>query len=402
MVAQARLSQRIRANQARAITGATAPTVPSSATSPHPIESSMAPEGSRPRSPPIDVGSEDTRSRTRLQNQPASVSPIRFRSDESSSGGLLTRRRRRGKSPMGPNTRSRSQSLALGQSVSAALEDRRGMEMLSNVSDCWRRAREDLRAPNHLTTVQAGENSSPIGRCLPTVLFLVPNPVKNLGSYTMRPACLATKLPYFRVPLLAWRNMLLTRLSSLSLKCVEFRRNQLVSERKNNDMRIKIGEVTARAESLESQRAVLEARVKELEDKMASEISKATESGKEVGFAAGHSAGKIAGAIEGRAEFLNSDDFAARIREARIQGACDFIKAPAFDTALEIRAADYLVQGFDRCKAQASSLKGFAPDFDIAKFDPSLDGNMQPFPKEAASPQREDEFTVLLDEIENM
>ncbi|KAL2250255.1 UNVERIFIED_CONTAM: hypothetical protein Sindi_2499200 [Sesamum indicum] len=103
------------------------------------------------------------------------------------------------------------------------------------------------------------------------------------------------------------------------------------------------------------------------------------ESGKEIGFAAGHAAGKIAGAIEGRAEYLNSDDFSTRIREARIQGTRDFIKAPAFGTALEIKAADYLMQGFHRCKAQVSTLNGFVPEFDATMLDPGLDGKMQPF-----------------------
>ncbi|KAL2230808.1 UNVERIFIED_CONTAM: hypothetical protein Sindi_1675200 [Sesamum indicum] len=78
--------------------------------------------------------------------------------------------------------------------------------------------------------------------------------------------------------------------------------------------------------------------------------------GKEEGFSAGHAAGKIAGAIEGQEEFLKSEDFAARIREARFQGARDFMKAPAFECALEIKAADFLMQAFERCKAQVATL----------------------------------------------
>ncbi|KAL2237268.1 UNVERIFIED_CONTAM: hypothetical protein Sindi_0918500 [Sesamum indicum] len=163
-------------------------------------------------------------------------------------------------------------------------------------------------------------------------------------------------------------------------------------------MRLKVEEATARAESSEAQRAVLEARIKELEEKMDSEVSKATELGREAGFTVGHAAGKI----DGRAEFLCSDEFSARIREARLSGAHDFIRAPSFDTALEIRAADYLVQGFDRCKAQVSTLKGFVPDFDLAKLDPSLDGDMRPFPEDPAASPKEDEFASLLDDIENM
>ncbi|KAL2252708.1 UNVERIFIED_CONTAM: hypothetical protein Sindi_0065500 [Sesamum indicum] len=406
MVGQARLTQRIRAARARSNVEIAVPAVPSSATSPHPIEGSMIPEGSRPRSPPIEIGSEDTRSRTRPRDvQPGSRSPNRSRTDESSPGGLLTRRRRRGKSPMGPNTRIRSESLAVGPSVSAAPGDRRGMEMLSDVSECWRKAREDLRAPNHLAAARVEEKFVADWNVSPNSSILGSQSSQEsweLYNATCLPCDQAVIIqsPFTRLEEHAAHSLIQAAnfVCSLSLKCAGFRRNQLATERINNDMRIKIGEVTARAESLETQRVVLETRVKELEEKMVSEISKATELGREAGFTAGHSAGKV----EGRAEFLSSNDFANRIREARIQGARDFLKAPAFDTALEIRVADYLVQGFERCKAQVSTLQGYAPDFDLSKLDPGVDGNMQPFPEEDSPPEGEDEFAVLLDEIENM
>ncbi|KAL2226042.1 UNVERIFIED_CONTAM: hypothetical protein Sindi_1962900 [Sesamum indicum] len=395
MVGQARLTQRIRAIRARSNAAVAAPAVPSSATSPHPVEGPIIPESSRPRSPPIEVGSEDTRSRTRSRvAQPGSGSPNRSRTDESEPGGLITRRRRRDKSPMEPNTRARAQPLAVGSSVSAAPGDRRGLEMLSDISECWRKAREDLRAPNHPTAARVGEKFVPDWNVSPNSSELY-----NATCLPFDQAALIQSL-FTHLEEHAAHSLIQTAnfVRSLSLKCAGFRRNQLVSERANVDMRIKVGEVTARAESLETQRAVLESRVKELEEKMASEILKATELGREAGFTAGCSTGKV----EGREEFLNSDDFANRLREACIQGARDFLKAPAFDTALEIRAADYLVQGFERCKAQVSTLQGYVPDFDLSKLDPGVDGNMQPFPEEDSPPVGEDEFAVLLDEIENM
>ncbi|KAL2252450.1 UNVERIFIED_CONTAM: hypothetical protein Sindi_0039700 [Sesamum indicum] len=404
MVGQSRLAQRIRANRARPSAGEAAP-VPSSATSPRPVESSVAPQGNQPRSPPIDIGSEDTRSHTRPLNQPVPASSDRSHTGESGSGGLLPRRRRRGKSPVGPNTRSRSQSLALGHSVSAALDDRRGREMLNDISDCWKKAREDLRAPNHLMPPPVEERFVPNWNVSPnsTVLGSHSGQVSwELFNASCLPRDQAALLqnPFTRLEEHAAHSLVQAAnlVRGLSLKCAGFRRNQLVAERSNSDMRLKVEEATARAENSEAQRAVLEARIKELEEKMASEVSKATESGREAGFAAGHAAGKV----DGRAEFLCSDEFSARIREARLSGARDFIRAPSFDTALEIRAADYLVQGFDRCKAQVSTLKGFVPGFDLAKLDPSLDGDMRPFPEDPAASPKEDEFASLLADIENM
>ncbi|KAL2237269.1 UNVERIFIED_CONTAM: hypothetical protein Sindi_0918600, partial [Sesamum indicum] len=196
MVGQSRLAQRIRANRARPSAGEAAP-VPSSF---------CGSSREQPLSPPIDIGSEDTRSHTRPLNQPVPASPDRSHTGESGSGGLLPRRRRRGKSPVGPSTRSRSQSLALGHSVSAALDDRRGREMFNDVSDCWKKAREDLRAPNHLMPPQ--KDSFLIGMSLLTVLFLVHIPGKYHGNYSMRHVYPVTRRPCSRVLLLDWKNML--------------------------------------------------------------------------------------------------------------------------------------------------------------------------------------------------
>ncbi|KAL2252585.1 UNVERIFIED_CONTAM: hypothetical protein Sindi_0053200 [Sesamum indicum] len=411
MVGQSRLAQRIRSNRVRPSAGGTAP-VPSSATSPHLGDSSAVPQGNQTRSPPIDIGSEDTRSHARPLNQPAPASPDRSHTGESDSGGLLPRRRRRGKSPMGPNTRSRSQSLALGHSASTALDDRRGMEMFNDISDCWRKAREDLRAPNHLMPPPVEErfipnwNVSPNSTVLGSHSGQVSWELFNASCLPRDQAALIQS-PFTRLEEHAAHSLIQASnlVRGLSLKCAGFRRNQLMAERSSGEMRLKVEEATARAENLEAQRAVLEARNKELEahnkeleEKMAVEVSKATELGREAGF----SAGQVAGKVEGRAEFLNSDEFSTRIREARLSGARDFIRAPSFDTALEIRAADYLVQGFDRCKAQVSTLKGFVPGFDLAQLDPSLDGDLRPFPEDPAASPKEDEFASLLDVIENM
>ncbi|KAL2226404.1 UNVERIFIED_CONTAM: hypothetical protein Sindi_1999100, partial [Sesamum indicum] len=325
----ARLTQRIRAAQARAAAESVAPP---SATSTRPVaESSMAPKGSRPRSPfLIDVGSEDTGSRGLLRDVSHELlgSPNRSCTDESCPGGLVGQRRRRGKSPMRPNMRSRSQSLRVDpQSDSAAVQERRNMEMLNDVSNCWRKACEDLRTPNHLTAELTGEQL--------ILDWKVSSSCTVLGSQSGQEI---------------WE--------LYNASCLP--RNQAT---------------------------LLQTSFTRLEEHVAHWLIQAMESGKEIGFAAGHAAGKIAGAIEGRAEYLNSDDLCVRIREARIQGARDFIKAPAFETTLEIKATDYLMQEFDRCKAQVSTLNRFMPEFDATRLDPGLDGKMQPLPDEEAPPK---------------
>ncbi|KAL2234292.1 UNVERIFIED_CONTAM: hypothetical protein Sindi_1161400 [Sesamum indicum] len=133
---------------------------------------------------PVEGSLDDMVGQSRLaqrirSNRPAPASPDRSHTGESDSGGLLPRRRRRGKSPMGPNTRSRSQSLALGHSASTALDDRRGMEMFNDISDCWRKAREDLRAPNHLMPPPVEERFIPNWNVSPNSTVLG----SHLGKY---------------------------------------------------------------------------------------------------------------------------------------------------------------------------------------------------------------------------
>ncbi|KAL2251821.1 UNVERIFIED_CONTAM: hypothetical protein Sindi_2304400 [Sesamum indicum] len=134
---------------------------------------------------------------------------------------------------------------------------------------------------------------------------------------------------------------------------------------------------------------------------MDSEVSKAAAAGEKRGFEGGHAAEKIAGAIEGCEAFLRSEEFAHQVREIRLKGVGDFLKATTFDSAVEIKAADYLMQGFDRCKSQVILLK-FASDFDVSHLNPSLDANLQPFLDDDTPPAADDEFAVLLEEIENM
>ncbi|KAL2240927.1 UNVERIFIED_CONTAM: hypothetical protein Sindi_0733900 [Sesamum indicum] len=351
MVTQARLTQHIRAAQARATAESVAPlqVAPPSATSSRPgAENSIAPEESPPRNPlSIDVRSKDTRSRGLLRDVSHKVlgSLDRSRTDESSPGGSVGRRRRRD---------------------STFVEERRNMEMLNDIANCWRKAREDLRTPHHLTAELSGEKLIPDWKVSSSCTVLGSQSGQETwelynASCLSRDQAALLQTSFTHLEEHAAHSLIQAAnfVRGLPLKCVGFRRNQIITERRNRDLRAKVSEATARGEDLENQRGTLEARVKELEEKMSSKIAKATESGKEIGFAAGHAARKIAGAIE-----------------------------------------DYLMQGFDRCKAQVSTLNGFAPKFDATRLDPGLDGKLQPFPDEEAPPPVEEEFAILLNEIE--
>ncbi|KAK4424980.1 hypothetical protein Salat_1691600 [Sesamum alatum] len=93
-----------------------------------------------------------------------------------------------------------------------------------------------------------------------------------------------------------------------------------------------------------------------------------------------------------------SDDYKQSLANARLQGARDFLKS--FKTAVDIQSAQFLNDGFDKCIAQVVHVQDFVEGFDQSRLDSSLDGQLQPYPPEAASdPSGEDEFASLIDDI---
>ncbi|KAL2252458.1 UNVERIFIED_CONTAM: hypothetical protein Sindi_0040500 [Sesamum indicum] len=161
---------------------------------------------------------------------------------------------------------------------------------------------------------------------------------------------------------------------------------------------------------LAAQKFELEAQLRELRQKVASLV----ESAKAEGFSAGRVAGREEYLFleeyqhqleiarnQGRDQYLSSDDYKNTLADTRLQGARDFMKSTAFTTAVEAKSADYLVKGFDRCTSQIKKLRGFADGFDTNWIDPTLDGNLAAFPEEPPL-KHDDEFGVLVEEIENM
>ncbi|KAL2237671.1 UNVERIFIED_CONTAM: hypothetical protein Sindi_0958800 [Sesamum indicum] len=416
MVSQARLNRRLRAQfEARSRARSAAPE-----TSSHPTPvGSSTPDADVPPPPgptPIEVGSEETQSRG--FRQPASIIPsFSARSQDNllpaeDLAETSRKRKSRGKSPLRPNSiRSPSQS-GEGEIPSEEIrrEEERDMNVLRSVTECWRTARLDLRGADHPRAQLEGEKWVPDWQISPrSFVFKTRSGQDSWELYdaSCLPIDQAALLhtPFTRMEEHYAHSLVQTAnfIQGLTLKCAGFRQNHLRADCANRELRAQISTFQSKEEEWLRSRSLMEARIKELETQMAFKTEKATTLGEKRGFEAGHAAGKIAGTLEGRESFLKYEEYTQKIREARLNGVRDFLKTSTFDTAVEIKAANYLMQGFDRCKSQTTFLHGFAPGFDTSRLNPCLDANLQPLPDEDDSPLTEDdEFSALLNEIEKM
>ncbi|KAL2251412.1 UNVERIFIED_CONTAM: hypothetical protein Sindi_2263500 [Sesamum indicum] len=72
------------------------------------------------------------------------------------------------------------------------------------------------------------------------------------------------------------------------------------------------------------------------------------------------------------------------------------MKAPAIET----KAGDFMIMGFEKCQSQIQKLNGFAEGFDLSQLDPALDDNLEPYLTKLVAPATEDEFVCLLAKID--
>ncbi|KAL0451561.1 UNVERIFIED_CONTAM: hypothetical protein Slati_1134200 [Sesamum latifolium] len=105
---------------------------------------------------------------------------------------------------------------------------------------------------------------------------------------------------------------------------------------------------------------------------------------------------------QGREDFLKSEEYHAAIAHACLQGARDFLRSAAFRTAVEIKAAHFVNEGFEKCKAQAIKLNGFVDGFDFSRLDASLDNDLEPYPEVPEAEAPTDEFEALIEEVEKL
>ncbi|KAK4441785.1 hypothetical protein Salat_0513400 [Sesamum alatum] len=172
-------------------------------------------------------------------------------------------------------------------------------------------------------------------------------------------------------------------LAHVLMQCSMFRHEKVVAEQKIRDVQQDFDHAQAKEKEAPKTKAAADARVAELESKVANleaqlsatieknrkKVAHVLESGRTEGFSTNLLAGKTEGVSKGRETFLQYEEYQKSISEARIQGARDFLKAPAFKMAVDIQSSRYLNEGFDKCISQIQHLKGFIEGLDQNQLD---------------------------------
>ncbi|KAK4426896.1 hypothetical protein Salat_1458400 [Sesamum alatum] len=181
----------------------------------------------------------------------------------------------------------------------------------------------------------------------------------------------------------------------LSLRCSYLRTEKITSDEK-------LSKAQKQLEESHKLRAAAEERVKQLEaqlDELSFRSRIEIDTGRTVAWK--QEKMKTERLAEGCNAYLASDEHKELIKQTRLQGARDFLKAPAVNVAVGIKATEFL-NHFERCKSLVLKLKGFTEIFDLSWLDRSLDGNLAAFPEEEVPPPVDDEFESLIEEVENM
>ncbi|KAK4435333.1 hypothetical protein Salat_0696700 [Sesamum alatum] len=176
----------------------------------------------------------------------------------------------------------------------------------------------------------------------------------------------------------------------LSLKCSMFRHQKGVAESKVIDLQKDASDAKQKEKDALDAKASLETPVVENDAKIA-DLE---------GLFFREVASRAEDVIEGREAYLRSDEYKKVVAAHRLEGARDFLKAPAFKLVVDIQSAHFLNEGLDKCVSQVDHIKGFVDGFDRTRLDPSLYATRQPYPDEAAPATLEaDEFEALAAEV---
>ncbi|KAL2235264.1 UNVERIFIED_CONTAM: hypothetical protein Sindi_1258600 [Sesamum indicum] len=183
---------------------------------------------------------------------------------------------------------------------------------------------------------------------------------------------------------------------SLSLKCTGYRRNHMIAKKKLKDLK---GQFVDK----EDREKALIAEVQELKNQLSEfgiEAVKAKEDAFVEDLKEGDEASYLEGVEEGRVGRITMEEHQDLFSASFLRTALDFLKSPAFQVVVEIKAANFFNSGFNTCKAQFNTLGGFAKNFEQQRLDPSLDGTFQPFPDEPAPWSKRTNSS--LDEVETL
>ncbi|KAL2249946.1 UNVERIFIED_CONTAM: hypothetical protein Sindi_2468300 [Sesamum indicum] len=186
----------------------------------------------------------------------------------------------------------------------------------------------------------------------------------------------------------------------ITLQGSMWRHDKIQIEGKAVEMERKILELQTVVESLRAEKGELVSKLgiseRELEEtKRTAHTDRvaAFESGREEGLAEGRDRGMA----EGKASFLQSQDFQGMMKEARLNGARDFLRSQTFRAAVENQATELMIEGFEKCQGQIQKLNGLAEGFDLEQLDISLDRNLEPYPTGPEPTDAFPEFLPLMD-----
>ncbi|KAK4434780.1 hypothetical protein Salat_0640900 [Sesamum alatum] len=309
--------------------------------------------------------------------------------------------------------RSKSHSEKRRAKQAANKEEEKHLKLVAELTECWKGNRAKLRTPKCVSAEMEGEKLVPDWAISAQSSVLKTHVGQD--SWELYKAYLLARDQAALVPTAHTRieehhAHVLTQAMAfghhLSLRSSFLRQEKITSD-------AKLSEVQKQLEESDKLPAAAEERVKQLETQLEDLILRsrievetartvALDAGKKEGFSTGCLAGKTEGLKEGREIYLASEEHKEFVKQTRLQGARDFLKAPAFNVAVEIKATEFLDQGFERCKSQVLKLKGFREGFDLNWLDPTLDGNLAALPEEEVPLPVDDEFESLIEEVEKM
>ncbi|KAK4417211.1 hypothetical protein Salat_2546700 [Sesamum alatum] len=357
-----------------------------------PIEPTLA-ISPAPAAPAIEIPSEDTEvageevdsaARTQPYTTKSPTQKAKSKEKEVAEGPSEPKKRKRKhrgsrSSRSSKRSKSRSDKRKAKQAADKA-EEAANLKLVAELTEWWKGACTELQTPKCVSAEMEGEKLVP-GWAISTQSSVLKTHVGQ-DSWELYKACLlprdqATLVPTAHTQIEEHHAHVLTQAMAfghhLSLRCSYLRREKITND----------GKLTEAQKQLEESHKLRAA----TEERVDTARTVALEAGKKEGFSAGCLAGKTEELVEGHSAYLASDEHKEFIKQTRLQGARDFLKTPAFNVAIEIKAIEFLDQGFKRCKSQ---------------LDPTLDGNVAAFPEEEVSPPVDDEFESLIEEVEKI
>ncbi|KAK4433286.1 hypothetical protein Salat_1090900 [Sesamum alatum] len=306
------------------------------------------------RSPPI---SDAEISAAHVGDQPSG-------SSERQTLALVEPSRLRPVAPMVQAAKSRSLVLLVNRANQRnsngrdATEEEENTKHLKDLVAWWKQAREDLKTPSSKVAEMEGEKLNP-DRAISARSSVLRTHVGQ-NSFELYKAC--------------------------CLECDQVLLAQTAHTRVEEHLAHGLDLAQAKEKEALEATATTDARIIALEAQLAAMVEESKK--------------KTEGITEGRDAFLQSDEYRKSLSDARLQGARDFLKAPAFKIAVDLQSARFLNNGFDKCISQVRHLQGFVKGFDQGRLDSSLDATLQPYPDEPIlEVAGDDEFASLIADI---